>query len=111
MLTTIIILFALAAVFGLTILIPLLKGQPTPKLSVVLHGLFAATALILLIVFEVNNMSSPTVSTILFVIAAIGGFILLANDLKKKPGPKALALIHAGAAVIVFLILLVFALA
>lgn len=41
MLSATIIVFALAAVLGLTIAIPLLQGKPTPKPAVVLHGLAA----------------------------------------------------------------------
>jgi hypothetical protein len=109
MLTTSIVLFAVAAVFGLTIIVPLLQGKPTPRPAVFLHGLIAATALIILIVYAINNPGGPLPSIIIFVIAALGGFILFANDLRKKPGPKALALIHASAAVIAFVILLIFA--
>ena len=111
MLTTSVILFAVAAVLGLTIIIPLLQGKPTPKPVVFLHGPIAATALVLLIIYAMNNPVAPITSIVIFIIAALGGFILLANDLRKKPGPKALAVIHAGAAVIAFVILLIFAFA
>ncbi|MBK9097454.1 MAG: hypothetical protein IPM14_04865 [bacterium] len=111
MLITSIILFALAAVSGVTILIPLLTGKPIVKPVAVVHGIFAATALIILIIFSINYGDDfPILSLILFVVAAIGGIILFVRDLNNKPGPKALALIHAAAAVIAFLILLVFAL-
>jgi hypothetical protein len=110
MLTASIILFAIAAVLGLTIIIPLLKGSETPKASVFAHGGFAATALIILIIYAFSNPEAPVVSIIFFVIAAIGGFILVINDLKKKPGPKGLAVIHALAAVTAFILLLLFAL-
>jgi hypothetical protein len=109
MLTTSIIFFTIAAIFGLTIIIPLLQGKSTTKPFVFLHGGLAAIALILLIIFSMNNEPSPTVSIVIFVIAALGGFTLLANDLRKKPGPKALAVIHALAAVTAFVILLLFA--
>lgn len=109
MLTVIILIFAITAVLGLTIAVPLLQGKPTPKPAVALHGIAAAAGLITLILFAVNNASAPIASLVIFIIAAIGGFILLTNDLKKKPGPKALVIIHAGAAVIAFLLLLIFA--
>ena len=112
MLTLSIILFAIAAIFGLTLIVPLLQNKETPKISVVFHGIFAATALVLLIIFAINHTESlPVISIIIFVTAAIGGFILFTRDVVlKKPGPKALALIHASAAVIAFLIILIFAL-
>lgn len=110
MLTTSIILFAVAAIFGLILITSLLKKKEIPKLTAVIHGLVAATALVILIIFSVNSAgASPTLSVVLFIIAAIGGIILFARDLGKKPGPAWLALIHAGVAVISFLILLVFA--
>lgn len=109
MLTISIILFAIAAVIGVTIILKLLQNKETFKPAVFSHGAFAAVALILLIIYAINSGNSPITSIALFVIAAIGGFILFARDLSKKPGPKGLAVIHAGAAVIAFVLLLVFA--
>ena len=111
MLTTSIILFAAAAIFGLLILIPLLQNKQTPKPAVFIHGALAATALIILIIFTINTAGdSPIISIVLFIIAALGGFTLAYRDLiLKKPGPKGLAVIHAVAAVTGFLILLFFA--
>jgi hypothetical protein len=74
------------------------------------HGLVAATALVLLIVYGVQNPDRfPRLSIILFALAAIGGFYLLFNDLKRKPGPVAVAVIHALTAVVGFVTLLLFA--
>jgi len=110
MLITSIIIFAIAAVLGLIIITALLKDKPTPKPVVFTHGILAATALVILVVFTVNNPAhSPVLSLVLFVVAALGGFVLFARDMSKKPGPKALAVIHALAAVVGFLILLAFA--
>jgi hypothetical protein len=110
MLITSIILFAIAAIFGITILIPLFTGKPIKRSVAVLHGIFAASALVILIFFSINYKGdSPFVSIILFAIAAIAGLFLFVRDLNNKPGPKGLALIHAVVAVISFLILLVFA--
>lgn len=104
---TIIVLFAVAAVFGLTLIIPVLQGKTPSRAFVFIHGGIAAVALILLIVRYVNEAEAvPVLSLILFVAAALGGFILFANDLQKKPIPKGLAVVHAAAAVTAFLILL-----
>jgi len=110
MLLTSIILFAVAAVFGLTLIIPLLQNKSVSKSRAVTHGLFAAVALVILIIFSINSETgSPVASIVLFVIAALGGFVLFSKHLKNgNPGPKGLALVHAGAAVVGFLILLVF---
>jgi hypothetical protein len=104
---TIILLFAVAAVFGLTLLVPVLQGQSPKRAFVFIHGGIAATALVLLVLeFMKAGNTVPQISVILFVAAALGGLILVTRDLQKKPIPKGLALIHASAAVIAFLILL-----
>ena len=104
---TIILLFAVAAVFGLTLIIPVLQGRTPTRAFVFIHGGVAAIALVMLIIRYVDEMSAvPQISVILFVVAALGGFVLFSRDLQKKSIPKGLALIHAGAAVAAFLILL-----
>jgi hypothetical protein len=104
---TIILLFAAAAVFGLTLLIPVLQGQTPKRAFVFVHGGLAAIALVMLLLeFMKEGNTVPQISVILFVVAALGGFVLFARDLQKKPIPKGLALIHASAAVIAFLLLL-----
>jgi hypothetical protein len=107
MLTTSVIIFAIAAVFGLIVLISLLKNRETPKAAVYIHGLLAATGLVLLIAYAMSESAkSVTASIALFVIAALGGFLLFGRDLMKKAGPKWLAVVHALLAVTAFVILL-----
>lgn len=109
MLNISVILFAVAALFGVVILAALVKKKETPKPVVYLHGLAAAVALVVLIVYSVQNPSSfPKFSLIIFILAAIGGFYLFFNDMKKRPGPVAVAVIHALAAVAGFVTLLLF---
>lgn len=104
---TIIVLFAVAAVFGLTLILPILQGKTPSRAFVFIHGGVAAVALVLLIVRYMNEAGAVPVSSLaLFVIAALGGFVLVTQDLQKKPVPKALAVVHAGAALVAFLILL-----
>lgn len=104
---TIICLFAVAAVFGVTLIIPVLQGKTPARAFVFSHGGIAAVALVMLLLqFFKDATTVPQVSLILFVVAALGGFVLFARDLQKQPIPKALALVHAGAAVTAFLILL-----
>ncbi|MFZ6009372.1 MAG: hypothetical protein ACOYXT_03420 [Bacteroidota bacterium] len=112
MMYAIIGLFALAAVMGLTVAIAILSKKPeTPKAAVYAHGALGATALVLLIVYMMNNPENyPQIALILFVVAALGGFILFYNDVsKKKPGPVGLVVIHALVAVTAFVLLLFFA--
>ncbi|MEO6301564.1 MAG: hypothetical protein ABIP51_00200 [Bacteroidia bacterium] len=104
-----IILFALSAVLGLTILIKWLTKKDAPKAVVYSHGIVAAIALVLLIIYAAQNPNNfPKASIILFVVAALGGFYMFFNDLKKKPNPLAVAFIHALLAVGGFLTLLFF---
>lgn len=106
-----IVLFALAAVFGVILITKLLSKKPLNKPVVYTHGLLAATALVLLIIYSIQNDGNyPRLSVIIFVVAAIGGFVLFINDYRKKPGPAYLAFIHGLAAVIAFVLLIVFAL-
>jgi len=104
-------LFALSAVMGLIVAIAIFTKKPeTPKPAVYAHGALAATALVLLIVYIMNNPTNyPQLSLILFVAAAIGGFYLFINDLKRKPGPISVVAIHALLAVTAFVLLLAFA--
>ncbi len=110
MLYVVIGLFAVAAVMGAVIANAIISGRSsTPKPAVFGHGLFAVAALGLLIYYALQNPDYPQLALILFVVAAVGGIILLVRDLQKKPGPVALVVIHALVAVSAFVILLVFA--
>jgi hypothetical protein len=111
MLMIAILCFALAAVLGIILISYVLRDKPTPKGIVVFHGPIAATGIVLLIIYMLFHAQSPfLISLILFVFAALGGFILLFRDLTGKSVPKWLALLHGSLAVIAFIILIVFAL-
>ncbi len=110
MLYTIIAIFALAAILGMVLLSYVLRKKTTPKAVMIGHGLFAATALVLLLVYTFDHQPGPVESLILFVIAALGGFILVAKDLTGKEIPKWLAVVHGLTAVAGFILLLVFTL-
>ncbi|WP_276134038.1 hypothetical protein [Polluticoccus soli] len=108
MLYTIIAVFALAAILGMTLLSYVLRSKETPKALMIFHGLFAATGLILLLSYVFGNSPGPKESAILFVIAALGGAVLVTKDLTGKPIPKWLAVTHGLLAVTGFILLLVF---
>jgi hypothetical protein len=101
-------LFALGALLGMYLLAMILQNKETPKFITFLHGLFAAVALIILIIYAVNHGPGLTESIILFVMAAIGGFILVYRDITAKKIPKWLAVAHGLLAVSGFTMLLVF---
>jgi len=102
----IIALFALGAIIGMYLLALILQKKETPKFVSFIHGAFVATALILLIVYN-SNHPGLIESVVLFVVAALGGFVLITRDLTGKPLPKWLALGHGLIAVVGFIFLLV----
>ncbi len=109
MLITAIVLFVVAAIFGLMNLVPILKNKPTPKPSVFIHGGVAAIGLLLVILAVAKATGpSPVSALILFVIAALGGFALFGIDMQKKPVPKWLAVLHPIIAAVGLILLIVF---
>lgn len=114
MLILAIVLFLAAAVCGLVILIAILQDRPTNKIAKYLHGIFAAVALIIMVVYILTFMSSWSslliTSLILFVLAALGGLTLFMLDMKKKPVPKVVAVIHPIIAIAGLLALIIYVL-
>src|SRR4051812_27211783 len=101
----IIALFALGALIGMYLLSLVLQKKETPKFVAVIHGLFVAVALILLIVYS-SNHPGIVESIVLFVLAALGGLVLFMRDITGKSLPKWLALGHGLIAVAGFIFLL-----
>lgn len=88
--------FAVAASMGIFLLRAILTDKPTSKALVLLHGPLAVTGLILLIIFAVSVPSYYlNIAIVFFGIAALMGLTLLIRDMRRKPGPKGLALVHA----------------
>lgn len=109
MLITAIVIFVVAAVFGLVALTGILKNKPTSKPAVFIHGGLAAIALVLVILYSVgSNAAAPIASLVVFIAAALGGFLMFAKDMQKKPVPKLLAIGHPILAVIGLLLLIFF---
>ncbi|MEO6454293.1 MAG: hypothetical protein ABIN97_09485 [Ginsengibacter sp.] len=102
-------LFALAAVLGLSILIKWLTKKEASRAVIYSHGIAAAAALVLLIVYAVQSPGNfPKASIILFILTALGGFYMFYLDLKKQNSPIAIAVIHALLAVSGLVALLIF---
>jgi len=102
-------IFALTAVLGLGILIKWLSKKDASRTVVYSHGIFAVIALLLLVLYSIQNLDNfPKVSIILFVLAAIGGLYMFVLDLKKKASPLIITFIHALIAVGGFVTLLLF---
>jgi hypothetical protein len=104
-----VILFAIAALGGLTLVIMKYSGKALPLPLAVLHGIFAAAGLVTLIYNVALNSANVlmNISLALFLIVAIGGFILLSFHLRQKKHPDSLIAIHGIGAVISFILLLV----
>ena len=103
------ILFAVAALGGLVLGVLGLRQRNLPMWLSIIHGLVAATGLVTLIIGIVQGSAGSLLiaSLVLFLIAALGGFVLFSFHLRRKPHPKALIVIHALTAVIAFILLLI----
>lgn len=112
MLIMAIVLFIIAAIFGLTVLTAILKNQPTPKSYVFTHGPIAATALIIVIIYAMMGHMHPLLITsiVLFILAALGGLTLFTIDMRKRPIPKFLAVLHPILAVTALVTLIIYVL-
>src|SRR5690349_13399048 len=106
MLYACIALFALAAVIGVTMLMKWMAGQGAAKPVIYAHGLVAATALVLLIVYYTQHPDNfPVAALWLFGIGALGGFYLFFTE-RKGNRPIGIAVVHALLGVSGFIALL-----
>lgn len=108
MLTTALIVFAIAAMGGLFLASRVLRGHLAPWAISILHALLGASGLILLILTVVQGDASARVTAALaiLILAALGGFFLASIHLRGRVAPKAVVFVHAGVAVAGFLTLL-----
>jgi len=104
-----ILCFAVAALAGLTMAVMHFKkaSPPLPVLAV-LHGGFAASGLIILVlaVVKVGLHGAPAIALGLLLVAALGGFGLLSFHLRGRALPSGLVVGHALLAVAGFATLL-----
>lgn len=105
MLTYAVVIFAVAAVGGLVLASSVLRGHLAPWPLSLLHAGLGAAGLVLLIFAILEGTGGVTVPFAILAIAALGGFYLASLHLKKAVAPRAVVLIHAGVAVIGFLLL------
>jgi glucose uptake protein GlcU len=103
------VLFAISAVGGLTLATLHFKNKNRPFGLAILHGLLGAGGIISLIMaaMSLGFAGLLAISLVIFVVAALGGFLLFSYHLRKQPLPSAMVIIHGLAAVSAFLILLV----
>jgi hypothetical protein len=108
--TIALVLFAIAALGGVTMAVIRFRGAERPPTGLaLLHGAFAAAGIIVLIVAMLStpNPAQARTALVLFIVAALGGFYLFAQHVQKRALPIPIILVHALIAVIGFLILLV----
>jgi len=104
-----VVLFAIAAVGGLSLASLKFLGKSLPMPLAFAHGAFAAAGLVTLIIRVAGSAASTllNVSLLLFVIVAAGGFTLFSFHLRKKELPALLIAVHGLGAVVSFVLLLV----
>jgi hypothetical protein len=102
------IAFGVAALGGATLAYMRIVKKDVSMPIAIVHGIFAATGLVLLILgVSQAGGGGPTAALAVFVIAALGGFLLFSFHLRSRPMPVPLVLVHGAAAIVAFLILLV----
>jgi hypothetical protein len=102
-------LFAVGALGGVVLASSVLRGRLAPWALSLLHAALGASGLVLtaLVLLGQDEIPPPNTGLALLVltIAALGGFFLASYHLRKVPAPRAVVLIHAGVAVIGFVLL------
>ena len=104
MLSYAVVVFAVAALGGIFLAAKHFKNQALPIPVVVVHGLAAATGLVLTILFVLGTADPglASIGLVILFIAALGGFYLVSFTLRDKPLPSPVVIIHAVAAVVGF---------
>lgn len=102
------VIFVVAAVFGLMLITDLMRDAKPPRRIIVLHGGAAIIGLALLTISYVR-LTSPLllVSLLAFLAAALGGITIFFMDYKDIKIPKWLPMMHATAAISAIIILIV----
>lgn len=103
-----ILLFVFAALSGAGMAVPRLTSGAQPKaVLAIFHGIFAASALVLLAlaVFTAGAAGGARIALGLFLLVAVGGFTLLSFHLRGRQLPAVLVLGHGLLAVGAFLFL------
>jgi len=109
MLKIAVLIFAIGAVGGLILASSVLRGKLAPWALSIVHMLLGATGLVLTALVVLGGLDAGkgivTYALLILVIAALGGFYLASIHAKKVVAPKGVVFVHAGVAVIGFLLL------
>lgn len=100
MLNYALIVFTIAAVGGLILAASVLRGRLAPWALSLVHAGLGAVGLILTVMAVLGGAGGVVpIALGILVVAALGGFYLASVHLRGTPGPKAVVVIHALAAV------------
>lgn len=100
MLTYALIAFAVGAVGGLILAASVLRGRLASWALSLVHAALGALGLILLIVAVMQGGGGAAqIALAILLVVALVGFYLASVHLRGKPGPRAVVVIHALAAV------------
>lgn len=109
MLKLAVLIFAIGAVGGLVLANSVLRGRLAPWVLSLLHAALGATGLVLAGMVVLNRAPEGRgiipFALLILVIAALGGFFLAAYHARKASPPRPFVFVHAGAAIIGFLLL------
>ena len=102
-----VIAFGVGAVFGLSMAaLHFARRSPPPMALAVMHGIFVLSGFAMLFGVVWPNFSGrPAWALAVFAVAAVGGSAMVLGW-RAKPLPSGLVLVHGGAALIAFTILL-----
>jgi hypothetical protein len=102
------VLFAVAALGGLTLAYLRMTDKPLPLPLALGHGGLAAAGLVTLAlaVFSGGASGTARIALGIFVVAALGGFYLFSLHLRKLQQPMGVVAIHGLVAVVAFVTLL-----
>jgi hypothetical protein len=109
MLKIAILVFAIGALGGLVLANSVLRGRFAPWALSLLHMALGAAGLVLTAIVVLGGTSGVAsivpIALLILVVAALGGFLLASFHARKAIPPRGVVLIHAGVAVIGFLLL------
>ena len=102
------LLFATGAVGGIILATRHLQNKGAPIPLALLHGLLVASGLTVLAIAvrQMTPAGLAGVALVIYLVAALGGFVLFALHLQKKYLPPALIILHAFVAVSATVVLL-----
>ena len=109
MLSSAVIVFAIAAVGGLILAVHVLRDRFAPWLVSSLHALLGAAGLVLVLLAVIGGAGGSLIRAALLtlVVAALGGFFLASLHLRKRLPPKAFVIVHALVAIVGFGLLVI----